>query len=305
MTDDASPTDDKGERIAKLMARAGLCSRRDAERWIAEGRVTVDGRVIDTPAVLIADPGSVRVDGQPLPQTQAARLWLFHKPAGLVTTHKDEQGRSTVFDQLPKSLPRVISVGRLDLNSEGLLLLTNDGGLARELELPSNTWIRTYRVRVFGLVSDAALAALKTGVEVEGVRYGAIDAKVEKRTGRNAWLLVSLTEGKNREIRRVMEHLGLKVSRLIRIHYGPFDLGDLARGEVREVSRRHLLDQLGGQLKAASGGEENISKRGWAKAKPKANVKTKPKPKPQDKTRTPRKGPPKTQGRGPGPKKTR
>lgn len=286
MTESDIPThtsDSKGERIAKLMARAGLCSRRDAERWIAEGRVQVDGKFIDTPALVIDDPTRVTVDGKALPGKSTARLWRYHKPPGLVTTHKDEEGRPTVFDALPGDMPRVISVGRLDLNSEGLLLLTNDGGLAREMELPTTGWVRTYRVRVFGHVTQEILDTVKDGCTVEGIHYGAVDAKIEKKTGRNAWLIVSLSEGKNREIRQVMRHLELHVNRLIRTAYGPFRLGDLERGEVREISPRHMLEQLGGQLETSGAAtKERINKTGWAKAKPKAKAKYKPKPKPRD-----------------------
>ena len=274
MTDDNS---NKGERIAKVMARAGLCSRREAERWITDGRVKVDGKTIDTPATLVTSANTVEVDGKPLPQAQEAMLWRYHKPPGLVTTHKDEQGRQTVFDTLPPRLGRVISVGRLDLNSEGLLLLTNDGGLARELELPSTGWIRTYRVRVFGHVTDDMLESLKDGLTVDGVKYGSIDARIEKKTGRNAWLIVSLAEGKNREIRRVMEHLDLQVNRLIRQSYGPFRLDDLDRGDVAPVPRRQMIDQLGLKLEGASEPPKKTSKAGWAKSK------TKPKARPKAK----------------------
>ncbi|MEG3619024.1 pseudouridine synthase [Magnetovibrio sp. PR-2] len=278
MTDQPEP---KGERIAKVMARAGLCSRREAERWIEEARVKVDGKTIDTPATLVTSANTVEVDGKPLPQAQEAMLWRYHKPPGLVTTHKDDQGRPTVFDTLPPRLGRVISVGRLDLNSEGLLLLTNDGGLARELELPSTGWVRTYRVRVFGHVTDAMLESLKDGVTVDGVKYAGIDARVEKKTGRNAWLIVSLTEGKNREIRKVMEHLNLQVNRLIRQAYGPFRLDDLDRGDVAPVPRRQLIDQLGAKLTGASEPPKKTSKTGWAKPK------SKPKPKPRPKSKKP------------------
>lgn len=286
MTDqDTTPTDtdepvEKGERIAKVMARAGLCSRRDAERWIVEGRVRVNGKVIETPATLITDPTTVVVDGKPLEEPIEAQLWRYHKPPGLVTSHKDDQGRDTVFDQLPRELGRVVSVGRLDINSEGLLLLTNDGGLARELELPSNDWVRTYRVRVFGYVDDEKLALLKDGITYEGIKYGSINARIEKKTGRNAWLIVSLTEGKNREIRRVMDFLELQVNRLIRTSYGPFRLDNLQRGDVQHIPRRQMIDQLGGKLDGA-GTAIKTSKAGWAKAKARPNAKPKPKPKPR------------------------
>src|SRR5580700_9738137 len=217
---DATP-----QRIAKVLARAGLCSRRDAERWIAEGRVAVDGTVLTSPAVNVTEASDIRVDGKPLPEPDRSRLWRYHKPTGLVTTHRDERGRATVFSALPKELPRLISIGRLDLNSEGLLLLTNDGALARTLELPSTGWIRRYRVRVHGSVVPAALAALAKGVTIDGVRYAPIEAGLDAKKGDNAWLTVSLREGRNREIRKVMAHLGLEVTRLIRIAYGPFQLG--------------------------------------------------------------------------------
>ena len=236
---------EKGERIAKRLARAGLCSRRDAERWIAEGRVSVDGKVLDSPALAVTDASDIRVDGKPIPEPEPPRLWRYHKPAGLVTTHKDERGRPTVFERLPPNLPRLISVGRLDLNSEGLLLLTNDGELARELELPARGWLRRYRVRVHGTVDPARLAALEKGLTIDGVAYGPIRAELDRTQGTNAWLTLSLREGKNREVRRVMEHLGLSVTRLIRIAYGPFQLGELERGQVDEVPRRVLREQLG------------------------------------------------------------
>ena len=252
----ASDEKEKGERIAKVMARAGLCSRRDAEKWIADGRVSVNGTVLKTPAVTVRDSDDVQVDGKPLPTADRARLWRFHKPKGLITTHKDEKGRTTVFDVLPPDLPRVVSVGRLDLTSEGLLLLTNDGGLARELEHPSRGWVRRYRVRVHGRVDDAGLARLKNGITVEGVRYGPIDAAVdkaplgEKGEGRsasksNTWVTVALTEGKNREVRKVMEFIGLTVNRLIRVSYGPFQLGKLEPGVLEEVPRQVVRQQLG------------------------------------------------------------
>jgi 23S rRNA pseudouridine2605 synthase len=240
----------EGERIAKVLARAGLCSRRDAERWIEEGRVAVDGKVLTTPATLVTDKSEIRVDGKPVAKPEEMRLWRYHKPAGLVTTHRDEKGRATVFERLPPELPRVVSVGRLDLNSEGLLLLTNDGGLARKLELPANGWLRRYKVRVHGAVDLVRLQALEKGVTIDGVAYGPIRAELEREQGANAWLTISLHEGKNREIRRVMEHLGLSVNRLIRLAYGPFQLGNLPRGSVEEVPRHHLREQLG--IKAPS-----------------------------------------------------
>jgi 23S rRNA pseudouridine2605 synthase len=236
---------EKGERIAKVLARAGLCSRRDAERWIAEGRVRLDGKVLTTPAVNVTPESDIRVDGKPVPAPEPARLWRYHKPAGLVTTHRDEKGRPTVFERLPPELPRLVSVGRLDLNSEGLLLLTNDGELARELELPARGWLRRYKARVHGAVESTALAALEKGITIDGVAYGPIHAALERQQGSNAWLTVSLREGKNREVRRVMEHLGLEVTRLIRLAYGPFQLGHLPRGAVEEVPRRVLREQLG------------------------------------------------------------
>jgi len=241
----------KGERVAKILARAGLCSRRDAERWIAEGRVALKGEVLRSPAINVTDPHELSVDGKALPDADRARLWRYHKPAGLVTTHRDEKGRPTVFAALPKELPRLISVGRLDLNSEGLLLLTNDGALARRLELPANGWLRRYKVRVHGAVDVARLAALEAGVTIEGISYGAIHAALERQQGSNAWLIVSLREGRNREVRRVMKHLGLAVTRLIRLAYGPFQLGNLERGAIEEVNPRVLREQLGAEQPAA------------------------------------------------------
>jgi len=238
---DTKPT----ERIAKRIARAGLCSRREAERWIEQGRVSVDGTVLTTPAFTVTDDSHVVVDGKPLPAKQETRLWRYHKPPGLVTTNRDELGRDTIFDHLPKNLPRVLTVGRLDLNSEGLLLLTNDGDLARKLELPATGWTRRYRVRVYGRVDQAKLEPLKRGVTIDGVGYDAIIASVDKQQGSNAWLTVSLREGKNREIRRVMEHLGWPVSRLIRLAYGPFQLGNLKSGAVEPVPHKVLREQMG------------------------------------------------------------
>jgi 23S rRNA pseudouridine2605 synthase len=243
------PAEDKskGERIAKRLARAGLCSRRDAERWIAEGRVSVDGQVLATPAVLVTEASRIIVDGRPLPETEQTRLWRYHKPAGLVTSHKDPEGRPTVFDRMPEDMPRVISIGRLDLNSEGLLLLTNDGAMARRLELPSTGWVRRYRVRVHGEPDPEKLKILERGVTIDDIAYGPIKAILDRQQGSNAWLTVSLKEGKNREIRRVMEYMGWSVTRLIRIAYGPFQLGLLNPGEVDEVPPRVLKEQLGGE----------------------------------------------------------
>jgi 23S rRNA pseudouridine2605 synthase len=236
------------ERIAKMLARAGLCSRRDAERWIAEGRVAVDGTVLTSPAVTVSIDNDVRVDGKPIPQPERARLWRYHKPPGLVTTHRDDKGRPTVFGALPRDLPRLISIGRLDLNSEGLLLLTNDGALARRLELPATGWARRYKVRVHGEVDPARLGPLDNGITIDGVAYGPIRASLERIQGSNAWIAMALTEGKNREVRRVLEHLGLKVTRLIRLSYGPFQLGKLERGAIAEVPRKALAEQLGGEM---------------------------------------------------------
>jgi 23S rRNA pseudouridine2605 synthase len=245
---DAPPPDPaaapRGERIAKWLARAGVASRRDAERLLGEGRVRVNNVVITHPASFVVPGDLVVVNGALVDAPERSRVWRYHKPDGLVTTHKDPQDRPTVFQRLPPGLPRVVSVGRLDLNSEGLLLLTNDGALARRLELPANGWIRRYRVRAFGHVEPAALAALARGVTVEGVRYGEIEAGLDSRKGDNCWLSVGLREGRNREVRRVMAHLGLQVTRLIRVSYGPFQLGNLARGAVDEVTTKVLREQL-------------------------------------------------------------
>jgi 23S rRNA pseudouridine2605 synthase len=235
-------------RIAKAIAHAGLCSRRDAERWIEQGRVTVNGKVLATPAHVLQPGDTVKVDGKALPQAEGPRLWRYHKPKGLVTSHKDPQGRKTVFEALPEGLPRVVSVGRLDLNTEGLLLLTNDGALARHLELPSTGWLRRYRVRAYGKVTHDALDRLDKGITIGGIHYGPVEARIDRTQGDNVWLLLGLREGKNREVKRLLEHLGLKVNRLIRISFGPFALGELETGDIEEVKPRVLIDQLGAKL---------------------------------------------------------
>jgi 23S rRNA pseudouridine2605 synthase len=244
-----------GERIAKVVSRAGLASRRDAEEWIVQGRVSVNGRVINSPALDVTSRDVITVDGKPLPERERTRLFMFHKPRGLMTTHADPEGRPTVFDNLPEGLPRLISIGRLDFNTEGLLLLTNDGGLARVLELPDTGWLRRYRVRAHGEVTQDQLDALKKGVEVDGVKYGSIDAVLERDQGANVWLVFAIREGKNREVRNVMAHLGLEVNRLIRVSYGPFQLGELAEGQVEEVKTRVLREQLGEKVAALAGAD--------------------------------------------------
>ncbi len=250
-----APPPKSAERIAKVMARAGLASRREAEAWIAAGRVSVNGSAISSPALNVTPADRIVVDGKPLPQRERTRLFLFHKPRGLVTTSADTHGRPTIFGALPKGMPRLISVGRLDLNTEGLLLLTNDGGLARALELPATGWLRRYRVRAFGQVTQAQLDALKNGIEVEGIQYGAIEAKLDREQGSNVWITFAMREGKNREIRNVLRALGLQVNRLIRVSFGPFQLGELPDGAVEEVKTRTLRDQLGPRLAALSGAD--------------------------------------------------
>jgi 23S rRNA pseudouridine2605 synthase len=281
-----------GERIAKAIARAGVCSRRDAEAMILEGRVSVNGKKLTSPALNVTENDDIRIDGKPLPTAERTRLFRYYKPRGLVTTAKDPQGRPTVFASLPEGMPRVISVGRLDLNSEGLLLLTNDGGLARRLELPSTGWVRRYRVRVHGDVAQAQLDQLAKGTEVEGVRYGAVQATLDRKQGDNVWMTMSLTEGKNREIRKLCGHFGWPVSRLIRVAYGPFQLGHLEPGDIEEVPAKVLREQLGqkqvhqvsGQLKlkqapSAAPAKERTPADRTQKERPRVDKRHKPRPK--------------------------
>jgi 23S rRNA pseudouridine2605 synthase len=256
--DDVTQDHNAGERVAKALARAGVASRRDVERLIEAGRVAINGKVLTTPAVKVAPGDILTVDGHVVSDAEPTRMWRYHKPVGLVTTHKDPHGRPTVFEALAASapsLPRVISVGRLDLNSEGLLLLTNDGALTRALELPTTGWMRRYRARAHGRTDQATLDRLKNGITIDGVRYGPIEARLDKvkehrdgTTAANAWITVSLTEGKNREVRKVLEHLGLKVNRLIRLSYGPFQLGVLGSGQVEEIGPRVIREQLEGLI---------------------------------------------------------
>ena len=241
MSDDTA----SGERIAKVIARAGICSRRDAEKMIAEGRVALNGEPVTTPATKVGENDVIAIDGKPLDEPEPARLWRYHKPSGLVTTHKDPQGRPTVFANLPKGIPRVVSVGRLDFNSEGLLLLTNDGDLARRLELPAGGWTRRYRARLFGKVAQTDLDKLATGITIDGVKYGPIIADLERSKGVYSWALVSLKEGKNREVKRVMERIGVKVARLIRVQFGPFHLGHLEPGQAEEIPAKLWREHLG------------------------------------------------------------
>lgn len=299
---------EKGERIAKVLARAGVASRRDAEGIITAGRVAVNGRRIDSPALNVTPRDRITLDGKPLPEPEPARLWLYHKPLGQVTTARDEKGRETVFDKLPEDLPRLVSVGRLDINSEGLLLLTNDGELKRRLELPSTGWLRKYRVRVNGRPTDDALAPLREGITVDGERFQPMIVSIDRQQGANAWLTVGIREGRNREVRRAMEHVGLAVNRLIRVSYGPFQLGQLAPGAVSEVKPRVLRDQLGlaqapeGAAKPgqrAGAGARKGAKPAAQRAKPAPNAPGAAKPARTTRgTGTPR-GPARTGGAGP------
>jgi len=257
----------KGERIAKVLARAGVASRREAERMIEAGRVTVNGKVIASPALNVTGSDKIICDGKPLAEPEPARLWLYHKPTGLVTTARDEQGRKTVFDALPQDMPRVISIGRLDLNSEGLLLLTNDGGIKRKLELPATGWLRRYRARVKGAPDDAMLDPLRKGLTVDGERFQGMSVDLDRQQGANAWLTIGLREGRNREIRRALQAVGLTVNRLIRVSYGPFQLGNLKPGEVEEIKGRVLRDQLG-LGPAPEGTAKRALKRGPRRGRP-------------------------------------
>jgi 23S rRNA pseudouridine2605 synthase len=278
-----------GQRIAKVMARAGVCSRREAEAWIAEGRVSVNGEVLKSPAFNVSETDNVQVDGKPLAAPERTRLFLFHKPRGLVTTARDPEGRNTVFAVLPPDLPRVVAIGRLDINTEGLLLLTNDGGLSRVLELPSTGWLRRYRVRAHGSIDQAALDQLADGVTIDGVDYMGVEAKLDREQGSNAWLTLGLREGKNREIKKILEHLGLAVNRLIRVSFGPFELGDLPEGEVMEVRTRVLRDQLGVKLAKAANVDFDAPQTIAIEAPP-------PEPKQGQRPRTRSGAPPETRG---------
>ncbi len=248
MSDQKREMPDGGDRIAKVMARAGVCSRREAERWIADGRVSVNGHRLASPAVTVTGADRITIDGKPLATPEPTRLWRYHKPKGLLVTRTDPQGRPTIFERLPPDLPRVLSVGRLDLNSEGLLLLTNDGAVERHLELPSTGWIRRYRVRVHGSLTDIHIQELGRGMTVDGIKYGPVEAVAERQQGANMWVSMALREGKNREIRTLLAALDLPVTRLIRTSYGPFHLGSLARGQVTEIKGRVLRQSLGAAL---------------------------------------------------------
>ena len=295
-------SDKAGERIAKVIARAGLASRRTAEEWVAAGRVAVNGAVIDSPALNVTAHDRISVDGEPLPARERTRLFLYYKPRGLMTSHADPQGRPTIFERLPKELPRLVSVGRLDFNTEGLILLTNDGALARALELPATGWLRRYRVRAHGSVTQRTLDELRTGITVDGIKYREIEATVDRVQGANLWLTFAIREGKNREVRNVLGHLGLTVNRLIRVSFGPFQLGELSEGQVEEVPTRVLREQLGERLVELSGADfsspvsaprrpnDNEDVRGDRQRKPARGGRddaTRDKPKKQKSTRPP------------------
>ena len=281
-------TDTGLERIARVIARAGLCSRREAEAWIVAGRVSVNGKVITSPALDVSTSERIAVDGQPLPQRQRTRLFLYHKPRGLVTTNVDPEGRPTIFAALPKDLPRLVTVGRLDINSEGLLLLTNDGGLARVLELPQTAWLRRYRVRAHGEIAPDRLAGLRDGITVDGVRYGSIDATLDRPQGSNVWITFAMREGKNREVRNVLGALGLQVNRLIRVSYGPFQLGEIPEGGIFEVPTKHLHEQLGERIAAAASVDFSgpILREPAPNSRPPPGRRTEPKPRRRDADRT-------------------
>jgi 23S rRNA pseudouridine2605 synthase len=279
-------------RISKAMAKAGLCSRRDAERWIAEGRVVINGEKLDTPAREVGPQDRILIDGQPMPHAEPTRLWRYSKPKGLVTTHRDPEGRPTVFDGLPDDMPRVMSIGRLDYNTEGLLLLTTDGELARYLELPATGWLRRYRVRAHGRITQADLDPLREGIEIEGVHYGPIEATLDSQQGANVWLTLGLREGKNREVRKILASLGLEVNRLIRISFGPFQLLDLKPGSIEIVRRKTLIDQLGARLATqfnlADDTDEDIRQRSPSRKQTGSKTPTQERPRRAE----PRKGPP-------------
>lgn len=281
----ASKTAPSGDRIAKVIARHGLCSRRQAEEWIGAGRVSVNGKTIESPALNVSETDKIEVDGNPLQERHGTRLWAYHKPAGRVVTENDPEGRPTIFQELSTlGLPRVLTVGRLDINTEGLLLLTNDGGLKRVLELPSTGWLRRYRVRAHGRTTQAQLNKLKNGITIDGIKYGSIDAQLEREQGANVWINVALREGKNREIKIVFESMDLQVNRLIRISYGPFQLGDLAVSQVETIKSKMLKDQLGDRLAKEAGVDFDA-----------------PMPDPMPVKRAPRRAPPPTRGRRSGP----
>lgn len=288
---------DKKERIAKVIARAGLCSRRDAERWVAEGRVKLDGKILETPAIVVGPDNVIEVNGERLPQPQRPRLWKYHKPKGQITAARDPEGRATVFDNLPKDLPRLQPVGRLDYNSEGLLLFTNDGGLKRKMELPSTGWTRRYRVRVHGQVDERHIKTLAEGITIDGVHYAPIEASISHQAKTNAWMLMSLKEGKNREIRRVCEHLGLIVNRLIRISYGPFQLGEIEPGDIVELPEKLIRDQFGLEGKAGAQ-KDKTSRQGPSGKKPQGRTGAKASGKPTVKKPDPSRGKSSSSSRG-------